>query len=74
MKQFRSMAYPYVFWINVMIVVPMLMIVMYAFSQKGNDVVTFRLTLDNFIYFFSDPIFMSVLKNSLVIAVITINY
>lgn len=71
MKQFRSMAYPYVFWINVMIVVPMLMIVMYAFTQKGNDVVTFRLTLDNFIYFFSDPIFMSVLKNSLVIAVIT---
>lgn len=71
MKQFRSMAYPYVFWINVMIVVPMLMIVMYAFTQKGNDVVTFRLTLDNFIYFFSDPIFVSVLKNSLVIAVVT---
>jgi len=70
-KQFRSMAYPYVFWINVMIVVPMLMIVMYAFTQKGNDVVTFRLTLDNFIYFFSDPIFVSVLKNSLVIAVVT---
>lgn len=71
MKQFRSMAYPYVFWINVMIVVPMLMIVMYAFTQKGNDVVTFRLTLDNFIYFFSDPIFISVLKNSLVIAIVT---
>lgn len=71
MKQFRTMAYPYIFWINIMIVVPMLMIVMYAFTQKGNDVLTFRLTLDNFIYFFSDPIFMSVLKNSLSIAVVT---
>ena len=53
MKQFRNMAYPYIVWSVIMIIVPMLMIVMYAFTQKGNDVLTFRVTLDNFIYFFS---------------------
>ncbi len=38
-----------------MIVLPMLMILMYAFTQKGNDVLTFRFTIENFLKFFSDP-------------------
>ena len=71
MKQFRNMAYPYVVWIAIMIVLPMLLIVMYAFTKKGNDVTTFRFTLENFTYFFSDPIFIDVLERSLIIAVIT---
>ncbi len=71
MKQFRSMAYPYILWITVMIVVPMLLIVMYAFTTKGNDVTTFRFTFDNFTRFFSDPIFIDVLLRSLKIAVLT---
>lgn len=44
---------------------------MYAFTQKGNDVLTFRVTLDNFIYFFSDSIFLEVLERSLWVAVLT---
>ena len=35
MKHFRSMTYPYVAWISVMIVVPMLLIVLYAFTVSG---------------------------------------
>lgn len=71
MKQFRNMAYPYVVWIAIMIVLPMLLIVMYAFTKKGNDVTTFRFTFENFTYFFSDPIFIDVLERSLAIAVLT---
>lgn len=71
MKQFRNMAYPYVVWIAIMIVLPMLLIVMYAFTKKGNDVTTFRFTFENFTYFFSDPIFIDVLERSLIIAVVT---
>ncbi|MEG2915050.1 MAG: ABC transporter permease [Oscillospiraceae bacterium] len=71
MKQFRKMAYPYVAWISVMIVVPMLMIVLYAFTAKGNDVTNIVFTLDNFKYFFKDPIFIDVLKRSLFIAILT---
>lgn len=48
MKQFRNMVYPYVAWIAVMIVAPMLMIVLYAFTNSGNDVTTIRFTLENF--------------------------
>ena len=71
MKQFRNMVYPYVVWIAVMIVAPMLMIVLYAFTTAGNDVTTIRFTLDNFARFFSDQVFLDVLWRSLFIAVIT---
>lgn len=71
MKQFRNMAYPYIVWSIIMIILPMLMILMYAFTQKGNDVLTFRFTIENFLQFFSDPIFLDVLKRSLWIAIVT---
>ena len=71
MKQFRSMVYPYVAWIAVMIVLPMLLIVLYAVTTAGNDVTTFRFTLENFARFFSDKVFLDVLWRSLFIAVLT---
>ena len=71
MKQFRSMTYPYILWITVMIVAPMLLIVLYAFTESGNEVLTFRFTLDNFARFVTDSVFLAVLWRSLVIAVIT---
>lgn len=71
MKEFRRMAYPYFVWSAIMIILPMLLIVMYAFTVKGNDVISFKVTLDNFARFFSDPIFLDVLKRSLWVAVIT---
>lgn len=71
MKQFRSMTYPYVAWISIMIVLPMLLIVLYAFTESGNDVLTFRFTLDNFARFVTDRIFLAVLWRSLSIALIT---
>jgi spermidine/putrescine transport system permease protein len=54
-----------------MIIVPMLMIVLYAFTVKGNDVLTFQFTFANFARFFQDSIFPSVLWRSLKMAVIT---
>ncbi len=71
MKQYRTMALPYIVWMAGMIVAPMLLIVLYAFTDKGNDVATIRFSLENFARFFSDQVFMSVLKRSLFIAVIT---
>ena len=71
MRDFRRMAYPYFVWSAIMIVVPMLLIVLYAFTVGGNDVITFKVTLDNFVRFFSDPIFLDVLSRSLWVAVVT---
>lgn len=71
MRQFRNMIYPYVGWLAVMVVVPMLMILLYAFTTAGNEVTTFRFTLDNFIRFLTDAVFVDVLKRSLLIAIVT---
>ena len=46
MNHFKKMAYPYVAWISVMVVAPMLLIVMYAFIEQGNDVTTFKFTVE----------------------------
>ena len=71
MKKFRSMTYPYVVWIGIMIVVPMLLIMLYAFTVDGNDVTSFQFSFANFRRFVTDPVFMEVLGRSLYIAVIT---
>lgn len=71
MKQFRTMSLPYILWMAVMIVLPMLLIVMYAFTVKGNDVTTFRFTFENFSNFFKDAVFIEVLERSLAIAAAT---
>ncbi len=71
MKQFRTMTYPYVLWIAAMIVLPMLLIVLYAFTESGNDVLTFRFTLENFARFVTDRVFLAVLWRSLYIALVT---
>lgn len=71
MRGFRSMLYPYVVWSFIMIVIPMLMIVVYAFTKEGNSVTNILFTLDNFKSFFNDTVFIEVLERSIFIAVIT---
>ena len=70
MRAFRNLVKPYMFWMSVFIVIPMLLIVLYAFTSRGNDVLTFKFTFDNFIKFI-DPIFLKVLTKSLQIAFVT---
>lgn len=70
MKAFSNLVKPYIVWMGIFIVIPMLLIVLYAFTTQGNSVATFQLTFDNFIKFF-DPVFLKVLLKSLQIALIT---
>ena len=55
------MSYPYILWIGIFIVAPMVMILLYALTRGGNSTLTFHFTLENFGRFFSDPDFMRVL-------------
>ena len=71
MKSFSKMVYPYLVWAIIMIVIPMLMIVLYAFTVQGNSVLTFQFTFNNFARFFSDPVFPTVLWRSLKMAFFT---
>lgn len=70
MNQFRKLVYPYIGWITLFIVVPMLLIVLYAFTSEGNSVNTINFTLDNFVKFFN-PDFIKVLVRSFSLAFIT---
>jgi len=54
-----------------MIVIPMILIVFYAFTVEGNSVASIKFSFANFIRFFTDVIFLEVLLKSLYIAVVT---
>ena len=71
MKQFRKMVYPYLLWSTVTIAVPMLLILLYAFTSGGNSVSKFMFSLANFKRFLTDRTFLEVLYRSLRIAVET---
>lgn len=71
MKQFRSMAYPYVAWITILIILPMLLIIAYAFTVEGTAFFQGQFTLDNFARFFSDAVFLQVLVRSMRTAILT---
>lgn len=70
MKSFASLVKPYIVWMSLFIVIPMLLILLYAITDRGNSVLTFHFTLNNFLRFF-DPVFIKVLWKSLEIAIIT---
>ena len=71
MKSFFRMSYPYILWIAIFIVAPMVMILLYALTRSGNSTLTFQFTLDNFAKFFRDATFVRVLLTSLRIALLT---
>ncbi len=71
MKSFFRMSYPYILWIAVFVVAPMVMILLYAFTRTGNGLLTFQFTGENFVKFFRDPTFLQVLLTSLRIALLT---
>ncbi|AMC94192.1 ABC transporter permease [Erysipelothrix larvae] len=71
MKVYRRLVIPYIVWISLLIVVPMLLIVLYAFTTTGsNTIVPIHFTLEHFKRFF-EPVFLQVLWQSLKIALIT---
>lgn len=68
MKKFSQLAFPYVVWVVLMILLPMLLILFYSLTIQGNEIVNFTFTLNNYIRFFTDHDFLMILWRSLVIA------
>ena len=67
----KRLSYPYIIWISIMIIVPMLLIFLYSIIDPGDgNPMAFRFTLDNYIKFFN-PIYMATLARSLWIALIS---
>ena len=69
MKHFKGLAYPYVAWSFALIVLPLLLIVLYAVTAGDNSLVTIHFTLDNFRKI-GDPVYLNVFVKSLEIGLI----
>ena len=71
MKKFSQLAWPYIVWAGMMLILPMLLIIMYSFTEHGNSIISFSFTLEHYKKFFTDPDFLLILWRSLVIAIKT---
>lgn len=71
MKKFSQLAFPYIVWAVLMLIMPMALIALYSFTEQGNSIISFSFTLDHYVKFFTDPDFLLVLWRSLWIAVKT---
>lgn len=67
----KRLSYPYIIWISIMIIIPMILILLYSIidPSDGNPM-AFRFTLGNYVSFF-DPIYLTTLWRSLGVAAIS---
>ena len=71
MKRFSQLAVPYIAWAVMMLILPMGLIALYSITEPGNSIISFSLTLDHYVKFFTDPDCLIVLWRSLWIALKT---
>lgn len=67
----KRLSYPYIVWISIMIIIPMILIFLYSIidPSDGNPM-AFRFTLENYVKFFN-PIYIATLWRSLWIAFVS---
>ena len=71
MKRFSQLAVPYIAWAAMMLVLPMLLIGLYSITEHGNTIISFSITLEHYVKFFTDPDFLIILWRSILIALKT---
>ena len=71
MKRFQQLAWPYIVWAVMMLVLPMALIALYSVMNQGNSIISFSCTLEHYAKFFTDPDFLLILWRSILIAVKT---
>ena len=71
MKRFQQLAWPYIVWAVMMLVLPMALIALYSVMNLGNSIISFSFTLEHYAKFFTDPDFLLILWRSILIAVKT---
>ena len=70
MRHFRKLSVPYFIWCIIFILIPLILILLYAFTTGGNDVKTLNFTLENFVRIF-DETYIKVFAKSLFLGVLT---
>ncbi len=54
-----------------MLILPMALIALYSFMEHGNSIISFSLTIEHYVKFFTDPDFLLILWRSILIAIKT---
>lgn len=70
MKQFKHLIKPYMVWAAVLILIPLLLIALYAFTAEGNEVLTLSFTWKNFAKFV-ETTYLSVILKSFRLGILT---
>lgn len=71
MRHFKKLVGPYLVWSFLIIVIPLFMIFIYAFTSSGNSVLTISFTLDNFLRF-AEKVYLDVFARSIRLGLITV--
>lgn len=66
MKHFTKLTRPYLIWSIAIVILPLILIVLYAFTTGGNHLVNIQFTLENFKRI-GEPIYLEVLRKSFVL-------
>ena len=70
MKQFKHLIKPYMVWATILILAPLALIALYAFTEEGNSVLTLSFTFDNFAKF-AEATYINVILKSFKLGIIT---
>jgi spermidine/putrescine transport system permease protein len=71
MKHYIKLVRPYLVWSIIIIILPLLLTVLYAFTTSGNDLVNIQFTLDNFKKI-AEPIYLAVFKKSFQLGLLSV--
>lgn len=69
-EKIKRLSYPYMVWISIVIVIPMLLIFFYSVIQRQGEPMAFRFTFQNY-WEFLNPLFLRVLWHSFVVAFVS---
>lgn len=70
MKQFKHLIKPYVVWAAIILVIPLILIALYAFTEEGNEVLTLSFTMENFAKFL-EATYLNVILKSFRLGILT---
>jgi spermidine/putrescine transport system permease protein len=71
MRYFKNLVRPYIVWSAILIVIPLFMILLYAFTKTGNSLLNIQFTLENFVKF-ADEVYVEVFIKSLKLGILTV--
>lgn len=71
MKYFKNLVKPYIVWSAVMIVIPLLIMLLYAVTNSGNSLVNIQFTFENFKRF-AEPVYLNVFLKSVKLGILTV--